>query len=198
MIEAALQEVGAARSIVIDEENNVLCGNGTIEAAGNVDITKLRIIDADGEEIVAVRRRGLTEEQKVKLALYDNRTAELAEWEPEVILERAEEGIDLSSLFSLDELEEFRESREEKDSKEGGPEVLFDQSLQLRPQSEFLLITCGTDVDLLERLRSILGLGMVRRGGYKPGSPFDAVRPARVVSGQRLLEVLSGDSSDTE
>jgi len=33
MIEAALHEVGAARSIVIDEDGVVLAGNGVVEAA---------------------------------------------------------------------------------------------------------------------------------------------------------------------
>jgi hypothetical protein len=32
-----------------------------------------------------VRRSGLTPEQKAKLALYDNRTAELAEWDSEAL-----------------------------------------------------------------------------------------------------------------
>lgn len=77
----SLQAVGAARSIVIDEHDTVLAGNGTIEAAAEAGITRLKIVEADGNEIVAVRRRGLTDLQKRRLALDDNRSAELAEWD---------------------------------------------------------------------------------------------------------------------
>lgn len=104
MIEKSLQEVGAARSIVIDEEGNILAGNGTVEAAGNAGITKVKVVDADGSTIVAVRRSGLTAKQKQRLAVADNRTAELAEWEPEVLAELAEDGL-LEGMFSENELE---------------------------------------------------------------------------------------------
>lgn len=104
MIERSLNEVGAARSIVIDESGNVLAGNGTIEAAAQAGITAVRTVKASGNEIIAVQREGLTPEQKTKLALYDNRTAELAEWDAEVLVELKEE-VDLSGLWYDDELE---------------------------------------------------------------------------------------------
>ena len=85
MVADALREVGAARSIVIDENGVILAGNATIEAAAEAGIENLQIIDVDGETIVAVRRSGLTEEQKMRLALYDNRTAELADWDADVL-----------------------------------------------------------------------------------------------------------------
>ncbi len=107
MILNSLQQVGASRSIVIDEENNILAGNGTVEAAQIAGIERLRIIDADGEEIIAVRRSGLSDEQKRKLALYDNRTAELAEWDADQILADVEAGIDFNGMFRKDELDEL-------------------------------------------------------------------------------------------
>jgi hypothetical protein len=93
LIEKSLQEVGAARSIVIDEDNNILAGNGTVEAAAQAGITKLKIVQADGNEIVAVQRRGLTKQQKERLALFDNRTAELAEWDVDVLKDMDFEGM---------------------------------------------------------------------------------------------------------
>jgi DNA modification methylase len=39
------------------------------------------VVEANGNEIIAVRRRGLTDSQKKRLALFDNRAAELAEWD---------------------------------------------------------------------------------------------------------------------
>lgn len=81
MIEQALREVGAARSIVIDEDGVVLAGNATIDAAASAGIDRVRVVDTDGREVVAVRRVGLTAAQKTRLALFDNRAAELAEWD---------------------------------------------------------------------------------------------------------------------
>ena len=85
MIEDSIQAVGLARSIVIDEDGTILAGNGTIEAAGNVGTTKLRVIDADGDEVIAVRRKDLTREQKRLLALFDNRASDLAGWNVNVL-----------------------------------------------------------------------------------------------------------------
>src|SRR5512146_1681611 len=84
MIEDALHEVGAARSIVIDEDGTILAGNGVVEAAASAGIERVRVVDADGETIVAVRRKGLTDAQKQRLALFDNRAAETAERDADV------------------------------------------------------------------------------------------------------------------
>lgn len=103
LLEAALREVGAGRSIVLDEEGVVLAGNATVEAAGRAGITSVRVVDADGSELVAVRRSGLTAEQKTRLALLDNRAAELAGWDAGVLAALAAD-TDLSGLWDDDEL----------------------------------------------------------------------------------------------
>jgi hypothetical protein len=55
MIVDALQEVGAARSIVIDEKGVSLAGNSTIKAAGRAGLARVKVVDADGSEIIAVK-----------------------------------------------------------------------------------------------------------------------------------------------
>jgi len=104
MVIQALQAVGAARSIVIDEDDVILAGNGVTEAATAAGLTKLQIVEADGETVIAVRRRGLTPAQKRQLAMYDNRTAELAEWNLEQLAEDLKNGEDLGAFFSTNEL----------------------------------------------------------------------------------------------
>jgi hypothetical protein len=104
MVVEALQQVGAARSIVIDENNVILAGNGVTEAAATAGISKVRIIDAAGDELIAVRRSGLTAEQKRALAMYDNRTAELATWNTEQLAADMTAGLDLKPFFFEDEL----------------------------------------------------------------------------------------------
>jgi len=104
LIGQALTEVGAARSIVIDEDHLILAGNGVAQAAQAVGLTKLRVIEASGDEVIAVRRRGLTDAQKRALALYDNRTAELATWNLEQLLADQQAGLDLASYWDAAEL----------------------------------------------------------------------------------------------
>lgn len=82
-----LQQVGFARSIVVDENLKILAGNGAVEAAGEAGIEKVRVIQASGNEVIAVQRVGLTDEQKAKLAIADNRTGELADWDAGQLLE---------------------------------------------------------------------------------------------------------------
>lgn len=100
----SLHSVGAARSIVIDEDNVVLAGNGLIEAAGVAGITRVRVIEADGDEIIAVRRSGLSAEKKRALAIADNRAGELSEWKPEQVAADLAQGLDFSPWFSNEEL----------------------------------------------------------------------------------------------
>jgi DNA modification methylase len=130
LIERSLNEVGAARSIVVDEDGVVLAGNATIEAAAQAGIERVRVIEADGNEIIAVQRRGLTDEQKTRLALFDNRTAELADWDASVLAELADE-TDLSQLFSGEELAAIFAATPQSEPGDGGDE--FEPSLPEGP-----------------------------------------------------------------
>lgn len=102
----SLHKVGAARSIVIDENNVILAGNGMVEAAGQAGIENVHVVEADGNTVVAVRRTGLTKKQKAQLAIADNRTGELAEWDVPVLTGLADEvGLDLADVeFTPDEV----------------------------------------------------------------------------------------------
>ena len=106
LIKESLEKYGAARSIVIDEENRILAGNGTIEGAKAAGIKNVRIIETDGNEVIAVKRIGLSEDEKVGLALADNRTADLSEWDAEMLHQLGEEH-DLSPWFDQEDLDEL-------------------------------------------------------------------------------------------
>lgn len=125
MIQESLQQVGAARSIVIDEDGTILAGNGTVEAAGQVGIDNVVIVEASGDEIIAVRRKGLTDEQKKKLAYYDNRTGDEAEWDMEQVAADLLEGFDF-----LDDL--FDEIPAPEPETKGGDELPEDPAEVLR------------------------------------------------------------------
>ena len=103
LIAQSLREVGAARSIVLDEDGTILAGNATVAAAAQAGIARVRVVEADGSELVAVRRTGLSPEQKRRLALFDNRAAELADWDAAALASLAED-TDLSGLWEDDDL----------------------------------------------------------------------------------------------
>lgn len=103
MVADALRAVGAARSIVIDEDDVILAGNGVTQAAVDAGIQHVRVIESDGTELIAVRRRGLTPEQKRALALFDNRTAELAEWNVDQLSADHDAGLDMQAFWTPDE-----------------------------------------------------------------------------------------------
>jgi DNA modification methylase len=103
LIAESLKRYGAARSIVIDEDGRILAGNGTVEGAKKAGINKLRIIEAEGDELIAVRRTGLTEDEKVGLAVADNRSSDLSEWDNEMLRQLSEEH-DLTPWFEDGEL----------------------------------------------------------------------------------------------
>jgi site-specific DNA-methyltransferase (adenine-specific) len=148
LIAEALKDVGAARSIVVDETGTVLAGNATIAAAGQAGLSRVRIIDADGSELIAVRRTGLTPEQKQRLALYDNRTAELAEWDTEVLAGLADE-IDLSALWDTDELSDLLGQE--------GPAVELLGDLDAVPEPPEEPVTQSGDLWLLGKHRLLCG-----------------------------------------
>tara|TARA_R100000995_G_scaffold22327_1_gene9511 strand:- start:638 stop:1837 length:1200 start_codon:yes stop_codon:yes gene_type:complete len=111
LIKQSLQQYGAARSIVIDENNRILAGNGTIAGAKAAGIKNLKIIEADGDEIIAVKRSNLTEDQKVGLAIADNRTGDLSEWDIDM-LEQLSKEHDLNDFFDKKELVDILSKKE--------------------------------------------------------------------------------------
>jgi DNA modification methylase len=106
LIEESLKRYGAARSVVIDEDNRILAGNGTVDAAKRAGISKVRVIETEGDEIIAVKRTGLTEDQKIGLALADNRTSDLSEWDKEMLHQLSEEH-DITPWFEAEDLAEI-------------------------------------------------------------------------------------------
>lgn len=78
-IDGSVDETGYLRSIVVDEENNVLCGKGLVTVAEKRGGANILYVDVtDDNTIVAVRKHGLTPRQKVRAMLYDNRASDLS------------------------------------------------------------------------------------------------------------------------
>ena len=57
----------------------------------------------------------------------------------------------------------------------------FEQSVQISPPKEYILIMAEPNSVDWEDIKETLKLKMVRRGGYKEGSAFDSVGIERVI-----------------
>ena len=116
-IEGSLKEFGQRKPIVITQDNIIAAGNGTVEAAKRLGWTEMDVVrvpaDWDADRIKAY-------------ALADNRTAELADWNPEVmaaqLLDLQEAGFDIESFgFELVNPPVDLESIEEDEIPEDAP-----------------------------------------------------------------------------
>ena len=77
LLKKSVTENGFGRSIVVDRDNNIIAGNGIVEAAKSLNKKNIRIIDTTGDELVVVRRTDLDidSEEGRRLALADNATS---------------------------------------------------------------------------------------------------------------------------
>ena len=108
VIRKSLEQFGAARSIVVDENDVIRAGNGTFEEAGQLGIEKVLTVEVDGNTIVAVKRKGLTEEQWKQYAIADNTASDFSTWDFDILSELTQE-VDLSEFFPDDKLNELLE-----------------------------------------------------------------------------------------
>lgn len=136
-IKDSLKDVGPARSIVIDETNTILAGNGVTTAAKTLGMKKVKIVDADGETIVAVRMTGLTDEQKTRLKVYDNRSGEQATWDAAVLMEIAKDDPGLmDKLFDKKEWSKLMQSIEKPEKGQEDPGAEMDRADELQLEYE--------------------------------------------------------------
>lgn len=77
LLEKSLRDFGAGRSILIDKNNNIIAGNGVIEAAGNIGLEDMKIVETTGDKIVAVKRTDIELDSREGrgLAMADNATS---------------------------------------------------------------------------------------------------------------------------
>lgn len=82
LIRKSLDECGAGRSILIDNENEIIAGNGVYEQAKVLNIP-VKIIETNGNELIAVKRTDLNtqDERRKRLAVMDNSTSDTSEFD---------------------------------------------------------------------------------------------------------------------
>lgn len=100
-IKGSLAKFGQQKPIVVNADNVIVAGNGTMQAAKELGWKEINIVRTDlkGSDITA-------------FGIADNRTSELAEWDDEVLQELLEglkaEDFDLSAIgFDIDDINEM-------------------------------------------------------------------------------------------
>ena len=204
LIAESLKRYGAARSIVIDEDGRILAGNGTVEGAKKAGIDKLRIIEAEGDELIAVRRAGLTEDQKVGLALADNRSSDLSEWDHDMLRQLSEEH-DLTPWFEGDELlaevldtiegntdpDDVPEPPEEPVTKPGDLWILGDHRLLCGDSTDVLAVERLMDGKKADMVFTDPPYGVSVVKGGKVGADFGVAKKGH------YAEVIGDDTTQT-
>lgn len=136
-IVASLRRFGQQKPIVVDKSGVVRAGNGTLEAAKRLGWQTIAVVESDlvGADMSAY-------------AIADNRTAELAEWDDEILkatIEGLDDALREAAGFDLSELDELL--------KEANQEVLEDEV----PEPPAEPITKPGDLWLLGEHRLLCG-----------------------------------------
>jgi hypothetical protein len=150
------------RPIVVDSELVVLGGNMRLKACLEAGLKEVPILIADE----------LTDEQKKEFIIKDNLS--FGEWDWN----------DIENNWDINLLEEWGldlNIDDKVDNLEDGETIDFEQSVQLEPPKEYILIMAEPNSIDWEEIKETLKLKMVRRGGYKEGSAFDSIGLERVI-----------------
>ena len=72
LIKKSINEVGFGRSIVIDADNEIVCGNGVVSQIAKS--TPIKVVETNGSELIVVKRTDLKtdDEKRKQLAVMDN------------------------------------------------------------------------------------------------------------------------------
>ncbi len=94
LLEKSVEKFGLGRSILLDKKDRIIGGNGVTEVAANKDLNNVIIVETDGTQLVAVRRKDIDLDTKRgrEMALADNATGDAnLEYDAEQIDLMAEE-----------------------------------------------------------------------------------------------------------
>lgn len=97
LIKKSIEEVGFGRSIVIDSENEIVCGNGVVSQADKK--TPVKVVETDGSELVVIKRTDLktSDSKRKQLAVMDNSASDTSDFDMELLQED----------FSVDDLNDW-------------------------------------------------------------------------------------------
>jgi len=193
LLEKSIELNGLGRSILVSNDGVIIAGNKTQQKAEELGIEKVIEVETDGTTLVVVKRTDIKSGTKefYDMAVADNLVGE------------ANFSVDIEVLeqIVLDyQIEDWGQVIEDKINKAADKEVIpVKQSAQLAPPMEYVLIMAEPNSQEWEEMKEFLKLGLVRRGGYKEGSSFDAVGIERVIGFRELQKRIKKNAdSDTK
>jgi len=180
-VAASIKEFGFKVPVVIDKDGTIVCGHTRVRAAKKLGLEEVPCIVADD----------LSEEQIKAFRLADNKTAELADWDMELL------AIEMDEIFNID-LEQFGfeslEEELEEEAEEEKPEVEFTEVLG--EENNYLVLKFTTEVDWLQAL-SVFDIKQVKalptRKDGKVTEKMMRIGVGRVLDGAKALNKLVGD-----
>lgn len=81
LIKKSIEEVGFGRSIVVDADNEIVCGNGVVSQVAKS--TPIKVVETNGSELIVVKRTDLKtdDERRKQLAVMDNSTSDTSDFD---------------------------------------------------------------------------------------------------------------------
>lgn len=145
IIRKSLEELGAGRSVLLDKEDYLIAGNGVYEQAQELGL-KVRVIESDGTELIAIKRTDLSQkdEKRKLLALVDNHASDTSEFDVDIVIEN----------FDIETLESFEFPIPEPPS-----EVNYRDLSDKLTEQFHLEITCKDEADQEKLYNELLERG---------------------------------------
>ena len=165
-VAGSIAEFGFRNPIIIDKDNVIIAGHTRLLAAKKLGLTEVPVVRADD----------LTEAQVKAYRIADNKTAEFAEWDTEMLALELEEIGDLFTGFSDEELEELVGMKEqpEEDGFDIGAALAAIEEPITQPGDMWQLgrhrVMCG-DSTQAESVARLLGNAKAEIVVYDP--PYD-------------------------
>ena len=147
----------------------LVCTPDMIVLGGNM---RLKALQSAGIKEVDVEIVDWNEQKQKEFIIKDN--VSFGEWDHDILanewdaIELQDWGLDIDIDAQIDEAEEEEE-------------IVFAQSVQLEPPQEYIIVIADANSDDWEEIKDKLKLKIVRRGGYRAGSPVDALSIERVI-----------------
>jgi len=173
----------ALRPIIVRENWIVLGGNMRRKALEHLGYEK---IPKDWVKFA----KDFTEEEQKRFLITDN--VGFGEWDWEIL----NKSWDVSALneWNLDvPIDKMIDGMDEDDD-----ELEFEQSVQIEPADEYIMIIAPPNSPEWDEIKERLKLKIVRRGGYKKGSPFDTNSIERVIEWNDFKTRYKDADSDTK
>lgn len=178
-VRRSIEEFGFKNPILLDKNNVIVAGHTRLEAAKKLGYTECPCIYVDD----------LTPEQVNAFRLADNKTAEIAEWDGDLLKLELGKIVDIDMTeFGFDLGEEIEKELKKQKSK---AEVEFTEVLG--EEHNYIVLYFDNEVDWLQ-VESLLDIGekknLSTRKDGKINKGFERCSVGRVLKGTEVLERL--------